>query len=245
MTDEREPIGARLEALAGRGLGALLALDERIVSRSVPTPAGPLDPDAFPWAAALRDGLPEIRAELDALLERGVQLPETDQLVGYDQGAEGRWSTYVLSWYGRWLDASCSRCPRTAALLRQVPEVQIAGFTVLDGGAHIPRHQGPARAIRWQMGVRVPEPVGSSRLQIGDEVIGWADGVTLAFDDRTEHEAWNDSAEPRYVLFVQVPCAVRGPAGLAHRATHRAFGRVTGRIARQAAALDRELNASR
>jgi beta-hydroxylase len=30
----------------------------------------------------------------------------------------------------------------------------------------------------------------------------WEEGKTLIFDDTYDHEAWNDSSEPRVVLFV-------------------------------------------
>ena len=220
----------------------MLAFDERLVSRVDPTPTGALDPAAPSWAADVRAAWPVIREELDALLEAGVVLPETNDLVGADQGAEGRWSTYVMTWYGTWLDANCRRCPRTTAVLRTVPHLQVAGFTVLDGHTHIPRHQGPARSLRWQMGMKVPAPVGSCRLQIGDDVVVWDDRTTLAFDDRTEHEAWNDAEDPRYILFIQTPWPVGGWIGQAHRATHRVFATATRRIPRQAASLDRQLN---
>jgi len=234
---------ASFEQLASRGLGALLAFDERLVNRVDPVPSGAVDPSTPVWAASIAEALPEIRAELDALLADGVRLPETDDLVGYDQGTEGRWTTYMLCWYGTWLATNTNRCPRTTELMQRVPDLQVAGFTVLDGHTHIPRHQGPARSLRWQLGVLVPEPPGACRLQIGDDVVVWADGTTLAFDDRTEHEAWNDADDPRYVLFVQVPWPVRGLTGVAHRVTHRVFATVTRRIPRQAAALDATLNA--
>ena len=102
-----------------------------------------------------------------------------------------------------------------------------------------------SQSYRWQMGMRVPEPAGSCRLQIGDDVVVWEEGATLAFDDRTEHEAWNDADEPRYVLFVQVPWPVTGFARVTHRATHRLFATATRRIPKHAASLDRTLNPRR
>jgi beta-hydroxylase len=234
-----------LERWVGRGLGALLEVDERLVDRVDPPSTGALDPSSPPWAARLEAGWPSVRAELDQLIDDGVELPETSALVGADQGAEGRWTTYVMGWYGTWLDANCTRCPRTAALLAHVPDVQVAGFTVLDGHTHLPRHQGPLRSLRWQMGIRVPEPAGSCRLRVGDDVVVWEDRATLAFDDRTEHEAWNDADEPRYVLFVQTAWPVAGLTRFTHLAAHRIFGAATRRIPRQAAALDEQLNAGR
>ena len=230
------------EQRAERGLSMLLRADERLVNRYAPAVDAPLDDRAPAWSAALRDNWAVIREELDQLVAAGVELPETEELGGADQGAEGQWTTYVMSWYGEWLDATCRRCPRTTELLRSVPDVQVAGFTVLGPRTRIPRHQGPAKSYRWQLGVRIPGPPGACGLKIGDEVVPWADGVTLAFDDRTPHEAWNDSDEVRYVLFVQVPWPLSGWPGWLHGVAHRVFGTATRRIPRRAAELDALLN---
>lgn len=232
----------RPAALAEAAVAGLLRADEHLVGRASPVPSGPLDPSEPPWAARLEQAWPAIRAELDALLADGVQLPDTDALMGGEQGAEGRWTTYVLAWWGEWLPGSCRRCPETARALRQVPDVQIAGFTVLGPRSRIPVHTGPARSYRWQMGLRVPGPPGACALQVGDEVIPWRERHTLAFDDRTPHAAWNDADEPRYVLFAQVPWPVGGWAGPLHRSAQRAFGRATRGVARRAEELDTVLN---
>ncbi len=238
----RERARSFAEQRAERALTMLLRADERLVNRFAPAVDAPLDDRAPAWSASLRDNWAVIREELDQLVAAGVELPETEELVGYDQGADGRWTTYVMSWYGDWLEATCRRCPRTAQLLRSIPDVQVAGFTVLGPRTRIPRHQGPAKSYRWQLGVRIPGPPGACGLKIGDEVVPWADGVTLAFDDRTPHEAWNDSDEVRYVLFVQVPWPLGGWPGRLHGVAHRVFGAATRRIPRRAAELDALLN---
>lgn len=225
-------------SVAERALGTLLRWDESMVNRADPPTAAPIAADRFDWTGTIRAGLPVIRAELDGLLADGVELPETSQLAGSDQGAAGSWTTYVLHWYGRWIDGNCERCPETVALVRDVPHLQVAGFTVLGPGASIPVHQGPAKSLRWQLGVRVPEPVGSCGIRIGGQDVEWADGRSLAFDDRTPHAAWNHSDEARYVFFVQVPWPLQGWRGTVHRTNHRAFGALTSRIGREAAAFD-------
>jgi beta-hydroxylase len=231
-----------VQALAARGLEAILRLDTWVVDRFEPTPEHGLDPSTLPWSGPIEDAWPAVRAELDGLLDDDVRLPITDELVGVEQGAEGQWTTYVLSWFGQELDCNTARCPTTWSLVRDVPGLEIAGFTVMHGGSHIPAHRGPTKALRYQMGVRVPEPAGSCRLRVGDEVIEHADGKGLLFDDRSEHEAWNDSTEDRYVLFVQVQVPLPpGPRQL-HRLSHKAFGLATRRIPARAAELDAALN---
>ena len=135
------------------------------------------------------------------------------------------------------------RCPATAALVAAVPDLEIAGFTVLGGRTHLPRHRGPMRSIRYQLGVRIPPGPGESGLRVGDEVVRWADAGSTAFDDRTEHEAWNDADEPRYVLFVQTSWPSRGLTGRLHRALRRGLWRLGGAdLAARAASLDTALN---
>ena len=228
--------------VAERSMGAILRFDERLVNHSLAPLDAPLDADAPPWARTVRAHWPAVREELDGLLSDGVRLPETDDLVGSDQGAEGRWTTYVMTWYGRWVPENCRRCPRTTEMLEQVPGLQVAGFTVLGPHTRIPVHQGPTKSFRWQMGVRIPDPVGSCGLRIGDDTVIWSDGGTLAFDDRSPHEAWNDSEEDRYVLFIQVPWPIGGWRGVLHRTIQHAFGAVVRSIPGRAGELDRELN---
>ncbi|WCO65882.1 aspartyl/asparaginyl beta-hydroxylase domain-containing protein [Iamia majanohamensis] len=220
----------------------MLRADERLVNRLDPPPTGPVDVATLPWAPALAARWEDMRAEVDALVEDGVVLPETDDLVGHDQGAEGRWTTCVLWWYGQRVEANAARCPATTDALAQVPGLQIGGLTVLHGHSHLPRHQGPAKSLRYQLGLRVPDPVGSCRLQVEDEVLVWEDGGQLAFDDRSPHEAWNDGDAARYVLFAQVAWPLEGPARHVHGLVGRGFGLVNRRVGLRAGELARTLN---
>ncbi|MFZ4434842.1 MAG: hypothetical protein ACOYOQ_16750, partial [Microthrixaceae bacterium] len=59
---------------------------------------------------------------------------------------------------------------------------------------------------------------------------------------RSNHEAWNDSDEARYVLFVQTAWPLAGIPGRLHRLTSRAFGLATRHIPERALELDAQLN---
>lgn len=237
--------GSPLQDLAGRGLGRLLQLDEWVIDRCEPPVDHGLDPTSLPWTAPIAASWSDLRAELDQLLADDVRLPVTDDLIGVEQGADGRWTTYVLCWFGRWLERNAERFPKTTALARDVPGVEIAGFTVMHAGTHIPAHRGPTKALRYQVGIRVPEPPGSCRLRVGDEVVEHAEGKSLLFDDRTEHEAWNDSDEDRYVFFVQVRWPLPPGAAHVHRLAHWAFAQTTRGIPQRAEELDVALNGRR
>ena len=102
-------------------LGAGLRWNEQLLNRFHPIPDGPLDPRSLPWTAAVEAAYPEVRAELDAVIEQDVQLPTVNHLMQEDQGSSGRWASMIVYSHGRWIPEHVARAPRTAELLRSVP----------------------------------------------------------------------------------------------------------------------------
>jgi aspartyl/asparaginyl beta-hydroxylase (cupin superfamily) len=233
--------GGRRQALVAR----LLTWNEASLDRAMPKPAGALSVDEFPWMKRLEEHWELIAEELDELIAGGIAFPEVSDLAGFDQGNEGSWSTYSLFTYGTWLPRHIERCPKTTALVREVPGLQIAGFSVLGPHSHLPRHRGPNRgALRYQIGLRMLGDPGTSRLQVGDQVIPWSQGASLVFDHSVEHEAWNDSDGSRYLLFIEFVWPRAGRVGLVNRAVQRLFGRAARSLATRATELDSQLNPS-
>lgn len=226
----------------GDAVSAVLRWDERLVDRADPPPTGPYPVERLEWAEAVRSRAPEIADELTALLDRGLRLPTTTEFAGEDQYAQGSWTTYVMHWYGRWIDQTCSRMPVTTSVLRHIPDLQIGGFSVLGPRARLETHRGPAKSLRFQVGIIVPPPAGACVLRVGTTDVVWEFGAAVAFDDRSEHSAWNDTDAARYVLFAQVPWPIDGPVGRVHRTVHEGLGRLTGDYARRFAELDGALN---
>lgn len=233
----------RIAELPNEAVGRWLAWNESRIDRVQPKSDQPLDPSRYPWTATLRAHWDEIRAEVDALVEDAILLPSVSDLVGSDQGNEGRWMNFVLHANGRWVEPNVARAPDTAALLREVPDLLVAGYTVMGPRSHLPRHRGPNRgALRYHLGVRVPGSPGAARIQVGERMHVWGDRAELLFDDAVEHEAWNDADADRYVLFVEFVWPLDGGVGALNRITQRLFA-FTGRgVAARATALDRQLN---
>ena len=223
--------------------GAALRRDQLRTERHHPRREEPLERHVHPWAEAVDAAYPEIRAEYDALRSAGVRFPQTSDVVGLDQGNVGGWSTYILCSYGTWIDATSRRMPTTCRVLRSVPRLQIAGIAVLQAGAHLPRHRGPAKTVRYHLGLEVPEPRGSSRFMIGSTEHRWAEGVSVLFDDSVEHEAWNDADQDRAVLFIETRWPLPATAALAHRMSQSILQLGARAIPSRMTELDRSLNA--
>jgi len=174
------------------------------------------DRRAFPWIAAVEAATDDIRRELLQLLEaRG------DDFVPYVSHAPGAplnqwkdlnnsrgWTALFLQKDGEPREQYLERCPRTVAALAGAPLAEVPGhaptvfFSRLEPKTHIPPHTG---ATNTRLIVHIPliVPPGC-RFRVGSEVREWQLGTALIFDDTIEHEAWNDSDEPRAILIFDI-----------------------------------------
>jgi aspartate beta-hydroxylase len=172
--------------------------------------------DYFPWLDALEASTAVIRQEL-----LDVLATDQDGMVPYISYEDGlplnqwkelnhsrRWGAYFLWNEGRREEAHLERCPRTAAALRELPQVDVPGrgptafFSVLDARTTIPPHTGVTNTrLTVHLPLVVPE---GCRFRVGGEMREWRVGSGWVFDDTIEHEAWNDSNMPRAILIFDV-----------------------------------------
>jgi hypothetical protein len=192
----------------------------------------------FPWIARLERDWRLIRGELDALLCAVDHLPDFQSLQK-DQAlltTDHRWKVFFFEAYGLRFDANRARCPQTSLLLDTIPGLTTAMFSILRAGKHLPPHQGPFKGVlRFHLGLKIPGPC---RIRVEDQFATWEEGKGIVFDDRFEHEVWNDSDQDRVVLFVDFLRPL--PEGL--DAENRALAQAIGRSAFvRDAALNAEL----
>jgi beta-hydroxylase len=103
------------------------------------------DDATFPWVAEVEAGWRPIRAELDRLLARQEELPAFQEVVG-DAARLTRdrhWKTVFLLGYGVRFRRTIAECPETWRILRKVPGLRTAMFSILEPGKHIPAHRDP------------------------------------------------------------------------------------------------------
>jgi aspartyl/asparaginyl beta-hydroxylase (cupin superfamily) len=166
----------------------------------------------FPWFDKLSRAMPLVRNEALELMSKAPSCLRP--YVQMDKGtphnkwtvldSSSTWSAAFLMEYGTANDEILTRCPATAQLLDDIPLAAIPGrgptafFSVLAPHTRIPAHTGVTnmRAI-VHLPLVIPSGCG---FRVGGETREWVEGQAFAFDDTIEHEAWNDSDQPRIVL---------------------------------------------
>jgi aspartyl/asparaginyl beta-hydroxylase (cupin superfamily) len=169
--------------------------------------------ELFPWLAELEARTPEIRAELVSVMgeEAGFRpYVGFDPTVPVNQWAElnhsRRWSAFFFWEDGTAVEENMRRCPATAALLERLPLRDLPGkgppamFSILEPHTRIPPHTG-SNNVRATIHLPLIVPEGCG-FRVGAETRAWEAGKAWAFDDTIEHEAWNDSGEPRAILII-------------------------------------------
>jgi ornithine lipid ester-linked acyl 2-hydroxylase len=187
--------------------------DRLIASSSLVANDPVLDMRAFGWTERLRADWHAIRDEALAVALQGRAAPSL-ATISPDHRAIARigmWRSFFLWGYGYPIDENIARCPHTAALVRQIPGLATAFFSILAPGTHIPPHRGVTKGlITCHLGLIVPRD-GDVRMRVGGRVVRWAEGETLVFDDTYDHEVWNETSGTRVVLLIQFRRPLRNP----------------------------------
>jgi beta-hydroxylase len=128
----------------------------------------------------------------------------------FDQIGSDGWRTFNLILFNQEVSSNVRLCPRTTAILRKIPKMQSALFSILLPGARIPPHRDPASTVvRYHLALKVPD---SPRcfLTVNDHQYRWREGVGVAFDEAFVHSVTNDTNQVRAVLFVDLLRDVSG-----------------------------------
>ena len=171
----------------------------------------------FPWVKEIEDNWEKIREELDQVMERREDLPSFHEIMPEVETitTDNNWKTFFLAGYGLESDENTKRCPETMRLLKKIPGMKTAMFSILSPNKHIPAHKGPFNGVlRYHLGLIVPDPKEKCRIRIDKEIKHWDEGESIVFDDTYNHEVWNDTSGFRAVLFVDFVRPVKFPFNL-------------------------------
>lgn len=171
--------------------------------------------EQFDWVPELEANWEVISQEMEEVLKYRDKLPSFHEILPYQDeriSSDGMWKTYFLYGYGTKVENNCKRCPETTELLKNVPGLKTAFFSIFLPGKHLPEHRGPYKGVvRCLLGLKVPEPREACRIRVANEVRHWEEGKCMLFDDSFPHEAWNETEGTRVVLFLDFVRPLRFP----------------------------------
>lgn len=202
-----------------------------------------IDPTQFDWHEQVKAELSNLQAELKALLSTPGTIPNHQYIIETIAAIsnDDKWLSYFFYIYGQRFDKQCTECPNTARVLRNIPGMKTAFFSILSPGKKIAPHRGPYQGVmRYHLPLLVPRH-GECGIRVGDQIASFREGVALMFDDTYEHEVWNDTEETRVVLFLDIMRPMKFPFNVFNSAmiTLMGWSPVVRRMRNRQAAFDR------
>ena len=171
---------------------------------SVPT-RPVLDEKHFPQLKILKDNWQTIRDEALALSEEGDICASTARNdLSFNSFFRTGWKRFYLKWYADFHPSAMKKCPKTVAILKQIPSVNAAMFASLPPGACLAAHRDPyAGSIRYHLGLHTPNN-DNCYIDVDGQRLVWQDGAALFFDETYIHTARNDTEDQRIILFCDI-----------------------------------------
>jgi beta-hydroxylase len=173
----------------------------------------------FPELAPIRENWQQIRDEAVAMVEQGYfdQTKEEGSAASYDVGFRTffkyGWSKFYVKWYGYTHDSAKQLCPKTVEILKDIPCVNGAMFTLLPAGSKLTKHADPiACSLRYHLGLATPNH-DDCFINIDKQKYSWRDGDALLFDETYLHFAKNKTEYDRLILM----CDVERPTNIIGR----------------------------
>lgn len=171
-----------------------------------------------------------IRGEMESVLRYKDRIPryhditERERYISGTVDPEKDWKVFILRSTAGDSRTNQEQCPRTTAVLHQIPNVITAFFSILDPGKSIPAHCGTYLGyLRYHLALRVPRNNPPS-MRVRDKYHTWQEGQSIVFDDSLEHEVYNKSDDLRVVLIVDFLRPMPLPLDLLNRAIVRLGG---------------------
>jgi len=161
--------------------------------------------ETFPELQKLSDNWQVIRAEALKLFDEGlIRAAAKNNDWGFYSFFRSGWKRFYLKWYDDFLPSAQELCPNTVALLKSIPSIHGAMFTMLPPGSKLGAHRDPfAGSLRYHLGLVTPNSDDCCIIVDGVKC-SWRDGEGFVFDETFIHSAENRTEQNRVILFCDV-----------------------------------------
>lgn len=110
----------------------------------------------------------------------------------------------MLTSFGLAPKAAPVLAPKTLELVREIPGLYQAMFSILEPGKNVAAHVGPSRSyLRYHLALMVPTEKPPC-IRLKDNHYTWVEGESVLFDDSWDHEVINESPQMRVILMVDI-----------------------------------------
>lgn len=156
----------------------------------------------FPDLAPLKDHWETIRDEALAVYRAGeIEYEAQHNDLAFVAFKKRGWKRFYLKWYHDFLPSANELCPKTVALVRSIPSIHAAAFTMLPPGKSLGKHRDPfASSLRYHLGLTTPNS-DDCAIWVDGEKYSWRDGEDIVFDETYVHWAENKTDQTRIIFF--------------------------------------------
>ena len=162
--------------------------------------------ELYPQVGILQKYWKDIQAEAKSVMDIAPSYHELDEKnTGLSNHGNKYWNTFILKYYQDFNKTNCEKCPITTHLLKQLPEVNLAMFSILEKGKQLYGHNGPWGGImRIHLGLIIPK--SNPVINVGKEKYHWKEGEIVAFNDTYLHSVDNpmENGGDRVILFLDI-----------------------------------------
>ncbi|STX51308.1 peptide aspartate b-dioxygenase [Legionella busanensis] len=162
----------------------------------------------FPSLNEITSHFNEIKQEFNQVLTSSSQLPRYHDIdpgeAEISDTTQKNWNVFMVYLLGYELEKAQTLCPKLCQLLKRIPNLIQAFFSILEPGKSIPLHKGPYMGyLRYHLGLHIPKNY-PPEIIVNNQPYTWQEGQAVLFDDSWPHEVRNQSEDYRAVLIIDV-----------------------------------------
>ena len=124
------------------------------------------------------------------------------QKLLFDVNNKNNWKCIWIRFLNQWVNTS-DKIPTLKNIVSLFPNITLINISIFNPGTILPEHTGITRSVqRYHYGLKIPK--GDVGLKIDGHLVNWVEKEGFVWDDTIKHSAWNNTNEPRIIIFADV-----------------------------------------